>query len=60
MTLYERLIKELNIHKRGTEELLLRGNFDDLSSYKKMVGKLQGVEEVYAIILDIFKGGFDE
>ena len=60
MTLYERLIKELNSHRRGTEELLLRGNFDDLQSYKYMVGKLRGVEEVYAIILDIFKGGFDE
>jgi hypothetical protein len=60
MTIYERLIKELTIHRRNTEELLLRGHFDDLHSYKYMVGKLKGVEEAHEIILDIFKGGYDE
>lgn len=57
MTLYELLLTKLIAHKKHAEERLLRGNFDDIQSYKLMVGKLQGINESYEIITKTIKEG---
>lgn len=58
--LYERVMKQLKIHKEEIESLLLQGTIENFESYRYITGKIKGLEDALDIIREIFKRGDDE